>query len=370
MTASVTNAGKQRLMAQVERWLGARFLAFVILGVLGMAALIAEPFLLPRLADSIDWLNVTIAPVVLAGFGMAMSIPWRSERALAQLADRRVLQLSGEKLDSAQRTLRMHAARSAQRGSVVGGAAILLPIALIITSVMPRLLGYVHANDALNVAITIGALLFLTPFDLLVGLFAGYYMGYCISVGTWPALLRAQGATLHARPGHPDGAAGWGPLGDLYFLQALVLAVAALFFGVWSYLIAAKITDAYKRDYFLQTPYFVFCLIILAAEVLAFLIPVWSFHQDMRRQKLALASETDALSDRLLTMQLRAVETQDPEEASRLSQQLATMTSLYNARVNMPTWPFNTSVTARFVLANLALLLPLIAQLAQFHFQL
>jgi hypothetical protein len=87
----------------------------------------------------------------------------------------------------------------------------------------------------------------------------------------------------------------------------------------------------------------------------------------MRRQKLALASETDALSDRILTVQARAVETDDPEEASKLSQHLATMTSLYAARVEMPTWPFNTGVTVRFGLANLGLLLPLVAQLAQVH---
>ncbi len=69
-----------------------------------------------------------------------------------------------------------------------------------------------------------------------------------------------------------------------------------------------------------------------------------------------------------LTIQARAVETDDPQEASRLSQQLAIMTSLYTARVAMPTWPFNTGVTVRFGLANLGLLLPLVAQLAQVHF--
>jgi hypothetical protein len=250
---------------------------------------------------------------------------------------------------------------------LIGGIVILFPITLFAPAGVAAVIGYVRTNDAFGVALNSGELAISVPATLLVGLLAGYYLGYAISVGGWAGLLRRHGVTLRARPGHPDGAAGWAPLGDLYLFQALLLAIAALYYGVWSYLIAVQNAYAYTNFRNLQTPYFVFFLIILAAEVLAFLVPVWSFHTDMRRQKVALASETDALSDRILTVQARAVETDDPEEASRLSQQLATMNSLYAARVQMPTWPFNASVTVRFGLANLGLLLPLVAQLAQIH---
>jgi hypothetical protein len=249
---------------------------------------------------------------------------------------------------------------------LIGVIVILFPIALFVPSGVVELLRDVRTNNALGVALTIGETAIDVPATLLVGLLAGYYLGYAISVGGWAGQLRAHGVTLRARPGHPDGAAGWGPLGDLYLFEALLLMIAALYYGVWSYLIAVH--NGYASNFrTLQTPYFVFFLISLAVEVLAFLAPVWSFHTDMRRQKLALARETDALSDRILTVQARAVETDDPEEASRLSQQLATITGLYTARVEMPTWPFNTRVTVRFGLANLGLLLPLVAQLAQVH---
>jgi hypothetical protein len=367
MTAAMALASERRLMAQVERWLGAHVIGVVLLGAAVIAALIAAPFVLPRTGTSLDWFDISAILALVGGFGMAMSIPWRSQRVLTQLADRRVLQLSGEKLEGVQRDLRTRAARAARRGMLIGGIAILSPIALFVPPGVAVLLDDVHTNDAFGVALTIGELAISVLVTLLVGLLAGYYLGYAISVGGWAARLRTHGVTLQVRPGHPDGAAGWGPLGDLYLFEALMLTIAALYYGVWSYLIAAHNGYAYANFRNLQTPYFVFFLVILAGEVLAFLAPVWSFHTDMRRQKLALARETDALSDRILTVQARAVETDDPQEASRLSQQLATMTSLYTARVEMPTWPFNTGVTVRFGLANLGLLLPLVAQLAQVH---
>jgi hypothetical protein len=246
---------------------------------------------------------------------------------------------------------------------------VLLPIAIIPISSVPPLLTDIRTNDAFDVALSIGGLVKDVSATMLVGLLGGYYCGYAISVGRWATLLRAQGITLRVRPGHPDGAAGWAPLGDLYFYHALMLTIPALYYGVWSYLIAANVAHSYAPYHSLQTPYFVFFLISLAVEVLAFIAPVWSFHEDMRRQKAKLASETDALSDRILTMQEQVVATDDPGEVSKLSQQLAAMTSLYTVRVGMPTWPFNTRVTVRFVLANVGLLLPLIAQLAQFNFQ-
>ncbi len=374
MTAALAVADEERrLMARVERWLGAHVVGFIALGVFVIAALFAAPLVLPRTlaGTSTDWFDISAIAAIVVGCGMGMSIPWRSQRVLAQLADRQVFQLSAsEKLDSVLDTFSIRAARAAVRGSFIGIVVILFPIALFLPPDVVLLLGYVRANDAFAAALTAGETVVAVFGTLLVGLVAGYYCGYAISVGRWAGHLRAQGVVLRVRPGHPDGAAGWGPLGELYLFQALVLTIPALYYGVWAYLIAANVGHARADYYLLQTPYFIFFLIILAVEVLAFLAPVWSFHKDMRRQKLALASETDALSDRILTVQERAVATDDPVEASRLSQQLATMTSLYTARVAMPTWPFNTSVTFRFALANLGLLLPLVAQLAQLHVQL
>lgn len=370
MTAAMAGASERRLMAQVERWLGAHFVGIIMVGVVAIAALIAVPFVLPRMGTSIDWFDLTAILAIVGGFALAMRIPWRSERTLAQLADRRVLQVSaGEHLDRVERDLLTRAARAARWGSLVGGVMFLLPIAIMLISSVPPLLADVRTRDAVDVAIATGTLGVDVFATLLVGLLGGYYCGYATSVGRWAALLRAQGSTLRVRPGHPDGAAGWAPLGDLYFYQALMLTIPALYYGVWSYLIAANVAHMYAPYHSLQTPYFVFFLMSLAVEVLAFIAPVWSFHADMRRQKAKLASETDALSDRIVTMQERAVATDDPEEVSKLSQQLAVMTNLYTTRVGMPTWPFKTRVTVRFVLANVGLLLPLIAQLAQVHFQ-
>lgn len=370
MTTAMVIARERRLMAQVERWMGAHVVGIIMVGVVVIAALIAAPFVLPRTGTSTDWFDLTAILAIVGGFALAMRIPGRSERALAQLADRRVLPFSaGEHLDRVERDLLARAARAARWGSLVGGVVFLLPIAIILISSVPPLLADVRTHNAFDLAFSTGGLVIDVFATLLVGLLGGYYCGYAISVGRWATLLQAQGVALRVRPGHPDGAAGWAPLGDLYFYHALMLTIPALYYGVWSYLIAANIAHTYASYHSVQTPYFVFFLVSLAIEVLAFIAPVWSFHEDMRRQKAKLASETDALSDRILTMQERAVATDDLEEVPKFSQQLAAMTSLYTARVGMPTWPFNTRVTVRFVLANVGLLLPLIAQLAQFHFQ-
>ena len=132
MTAMAV-ASERHLMAGVGRWLGAHVAGIVTLGVLIIAALFAAPFVLAHAltGTSTDWFDISAIRAIVCGFGMAMSIPWRSERVLAQLADRKVLQFSsGEKLDSVPHTLRTRAARSMQRGSFIGGVAILSPMRL------------------------------------------------------------------------------------------------------------------------------------------------------------------------------------------------------------------------------------------------
>jgi hypothetical protein len=355
------------VMARVERWLGQHPLVIVALGALVATVYIAGPLVFPRPGRFINWLDISAVLTITTAFAMAMRVPWRSERTLAQLADRRVIVLPADKLDDLQRAARARGARSARRGLLIGAALILIQVISFLAQAAPTVVQDFAAHDAADAALGMLNAALVVPATFLIGVLAGYYIGYAFSVGRWASLLREQGVALRVRPGHPDGAAGWGPLGGLYLFQALSLAIPALYYGVWSYLITANVDQSHSRFHVLQTPYLVFFIVALAAEVFAFLAPIWSFHVDMRRQKAALTPETDALSDRILTLQARAVETDNPEEASNLSQQVAAMSSFYTARAKMSTWPLETGVTIRFLLANLGLLAPLVAQFVQFR---
>jgi hypothetical protein len=102
------------------------------------------------------------------------------------------------------------ASAAALWGTLLGGALIAPVIAEIISGSLPLVSRQIQANNSLGVALTIGGPAIAVPAILLCGLLGGYYCGFAISVGRWASLLQAQGATLRVRPGHPDGAAGWG----------------------------------------------------------------------------------------------------------------------------------------------------------------
>ncbi len=210
----------------------------------------------------------------------------------------------------------------------------------------------------------------IPPVILLAGFVGGYHAGYAVSLGRWAVLLRKHGSSLRVRPGHPDGAAGWGPLGSLYLSQALMLAIPALYYGIWAVLITENVGQLKESYPKAPTTYVTLFFTLLCAEILAFVIPIWSFHEEMRRQKTALISEADKLSNRILTNQARIAETDDPDEAFKRIQQLTAMTSYCRALLTMPTWPVNTQIAARFVLGNVGLLLPVAAQvlLSRFGF--
>lgn len=351
----------RRVMVRVERWIGRHTFAVVVAGLFLMAVYATAQIAVEQVR-LFDWIGLTSIPAAVAAFLVAMSFPVRAERTLTQLANRRVLKLSIEELDGLRADVARRTSRSARFGSLIGLLVILLIAVPFIAYFGSRIGQTWKAEDPLRFAVKETQVVVALLAVLLIGCLGGYYVGYAISVGRWATLLRRRGEALSVRPGHPDGAAGWGPLGELYLFQALALAIAALYYAVWVVLIRLNVGQFHDAYGTVFRPYLVFCLLLLGAEIIAFVAPVWSFHLEMRRQRMALASETDQLSDRIVTLQGRIVQTDDPDEAVKLTQQLAAMTRQYQALANMPTWPVKTSVAVRFVLGNLGLLAPLLVQ--------
>jgi hypothetical protein len=93
-------------------------------------------------------------------------------------------------------------------------------------------------------------------------------------------------------------------------------------------------------------------------ELLAFLVPLWFFHQEMKRQKLGFLRQTDELSKSIVGIQGKLVKPQPTDEKEVLSDRLSRSTQEYLAIENMPTWPIDPKTRRRFAVRNVVLLLP------------
>lgn len=166
-----------------------------------------------------------------------------------------------------------------------------------------RVLSWSH-----RIALLIGALLlavFLAAYwedlpgiriaETVLGTIAGYCVGRIIGrmiiYGFLGWTIRDEKITLTAFPGHVDGAGGFKPLGDFYFFQAVLLAIPVLFVGIWSLLIPAWDRYSGWQDLFL-----VLFGVAIVFEVLSFVSPMWSIHEEMRNLKAAFQVEADQLS--------------------------------------------------------------------------
>jgi hypothetical protein len=191
----------------------------------------------------------------------------------------------------------------------------------------------------------------------------GFFIGRAVSFGRLGRRLDRPrlAVNLDAErldPEHLDGAAGLRPVGDLYFFQAMLLAIPAMYLAVWWFLIPL-LGDRYS-DW--RSPYIGLLAFVLTCEILGFLLPLRSFHVIMKRRKLKLLGEADAISQEVTDLQRKLRSTLDEDEAKRLEDALSRRTQRYQAIESMPTWPVGVRVRRRFALSNILLFIPVVAQ--------
>jgi hypothetical protein len=90
-----------------------------------------------------------------------------------------------------------------------------------------------------------------------------------------------------------------------------------------------------------------FALVIIA-EVLAFLVPLWSFHQSMQLQKAGLQGELDELAKSIPALEQELAAELPPEQVLTLKDQLEAKQQRYDAIEHMPTWPIDTNTIWKF----------------------
>ena len=90
--------------------------------------------------------------------------------------------------------------------------------------------------------------------------------------------------------------------------------------------------------------------------MLAFALPLWSFHLELEAQRRNLLLLGDKLSQRIAALQTQLVMNPSSEHARELKEQQVALTEYYWAIQRMPTWPISTGVWWRLLLSTLGLL--------------
>ena len=191
---------------------------------------------------------------------------------------------------------------------------------------------------------------------------AGSYLGRMASYGQFGWQLQMDAIDIELLPDHVDGVAGLKPMGDYYFLQAMIAGIPAFFLALWWFAF-----PIWPRDYtYWEQPYIALLSVAIAIEILAFLVPIWSFHRLMQKAKLRWLEQADHLGNEILEFQQGIDSGKSGGKGAVVTEpQIAEMRRRYWAIEDMATWPVDMKTRKRFKMNNLLLLVPLIGDLAK-----
>jgi hypothetical protein len=316
----------------IERFFKRSFLVIAL--AIGVALIAEEAVFFGVQLQRWDWLYVSGFATWLAAIYFPLLLPDRVDMALERLTHAKVIE---GPLPLSELRKVIH--RKAKRAAIIG--AVVLPGVLTLAFAV-ALQGNLAAKAILLVEEAAAAI----P----VGLFVGRACSY----GRIGRRLEKLGSKIHPDPGHLDGAAGLRPVGTLFFYQAMLLAIPAAFLAVWWLLIPLVNT----RYLIWREPYAGLLAFVVACEILAFFVPMLTFHRIMLDTKRRLFEDADRLSDKIASARRAATSKGDPQATVDLEAGLAR----YQTIENMPTWPVDTQLRRRFGVRNLILLVPVVAQ--------
>ncbi|MBV8539291.1 MAG: hypothetical protein JO268_01755 [Pseudonocardiales bacterium] len=301
-----------------------RFYLVVVVAVC-LAIVVSQTALYGAVVNSWDWLLVSGFGTWLAAVYFQFLLPEKLTETLTRLVNRGVL--TGNR-DLAEFLAMLHhrARRSALACSAAFAAAMLVAWAV----------AFRHQ---------LGSHALLVTLEIIATVPVGLFVGRAVSYGLLARRLKEEGFTLTPDPDHLDGAAGLRPVGALYFYQSRLLAVPGAFLATWWLLIP------FSGGRYLnwREPYAGLLLVVVATEILAFILPMLSFRRLMLRRKNELTREADELSR--LSVRAEPDETVNERRVKR-----------YTAIESMPTWPVDGKLRRMFGLRNALLVAPALAQ--------
>ena len=219
------------------------------------------------------------------------------------------------------------------------------------------------------------------------GYVVGSYVGAMVADASLGSLLKSKEVVINVMPGHIDSAGGLKPIGEYYFFHAKALAIPAAFFAAWVMImtVGAQFPNITQYQRWIELHSWMLVSFIFL-EFVAFLVPMWSFHQVMTRQKKNLFKRCDRVSYEIVRLKndlikdsQNSTDSKDTREEEDLQDnhpprddkdiwdhklmQVELLTERYAALERMPTWPVDPTMSRKFTLGNLILIVPYLVQL-------
>ncbi len=197
--------------------------------------------------------------------------------------------------------------------------------------------------------------------EMIAGYVVGNYLGRMASYGQLGWHLKKRGLGIRLDPFHVDGVGGLKPVGDYYFYQAMVVAIPAIFLAVWWFLF-----PIWPRDYaHWENAYLGLMGLAFALEITAFILPLWSFHEIMVKQKEQWQEVADTLGNEIADLQ-RQLDSGAPEDAKKIAlSRIKEKTERYWAIENMVTWPVDVRTRHQFRFNNILIFIPLMGDIVK-----
>lgn len=193
-----------------------------------------------------------------------------------------------------------------------------------------------------------------------IGYAAGGYIGRMVRYGQLGAILNGRKIAVTVNPWHGDQVGGLSPVGRLFFSQAMIIAIPALFLAFWS--VAMPV---WPRDYLRWTEaYLMLLTVAILLELTAFLWPLWSFHRIMLRDRAERRKTIDNLYRSHMQNKESLIEEGNLAGAQSANADLDILAREYRTMEQLPTWPIETRVRVRFTVNNALLVAPLLSELA------
>lgn len=168
---------------------------------------------------------------------------------------------------------------------------------------------------------------------------------------------------LTPRIGHPDNCGGLEPLGNLCLWNAVILAIPAIYLGVWVLLVNYPPYKSQYENYYAGLQAGLLAVPILLSTI-SFLLPVWSAHQIMLAKRQEERLKLEDLGKRMAILEeklksLSANSADEIENCQKISKEIESLHQSYIQIWNAPTWPFNVRILRKFALAQVIPLLGL-----------
>jgi hypothetical protein len=350
-----TPSGAARVVTGIRAWVDENPRpSALVMSVVAVGAMLAGE-LVPNGTDIAKWdllFDSAVLTVVL-GLWLTIGLDERFSAMVTRLANRGALERDGSAISEDDLIrIKQTSEASAQKCQLWTS----ITLAIVVATVCGVVIAMGKIKSPLVAYPVTGPLL-----GALGGFMVGRCLGRILPHSLFGRTIERENVSFRATPGHVDGAAGLKPLGSYYLYQAFVLAVPAVFFLAWS--IILLFPEWHRRYPAWRAPYLGLLAAAVCLELFGFLGPLWRAHKTMKSQKNEAIMEVDkVVAPTIVQMKAELADELDADRRTVVRDRHEHLISSYQEIERMPTWPVDRILVRRVTLGNVALMIPLVAQ--------